>query len=85
MGTLNLRLRLKYITDVVKSLILKHGIDILCMQESEIEAGFMIDFLKFPGYEYEEESNCQKAGLGRDSPSSPITVFFVCFYVSGTL
>ena len=63
-GSLNLCLGLKHKKDLVKSLMLEHAIDILCMQETEIENGYDAENLKINGYNLELEKNTIKSRTG---------------------
>ena len=63
-ATLNLCLGLKNKKEIVKKLILDNGIDILCLQETEIEPSFPVNLLTFRGYSYESENNSYKSRCG---------------------
>ena len=63
-ASLNLCLGLKNKKEEVKRLIIENEIDILCVQETEIQLDYPINWLTFSGYNYESESNNLKARCG---------------------
>ena len=63
-ATLNLCLGIRNKKDAVKKLIQDNEIDILCMQETEIEANYPCHLLAFKGYNYESEKNDLKSRCG---------------------
>ena len=63
-ATLNLCLGIRNKKDTVKKLIQDNEIDILCMQETEIEANFPCHLLAFKGFNYESEQNDTKSRCG---------------------
>ena len=63
-ATLNLCLGLKNKKDMIARLIQEEEIDILCLQETEIQAGFNTNLLTFRGFNYENEQNDLKSRCG---------------------
>ena len=63
-ATINLCLGLKNKKDLVKNALLEHGIDVLCMQETEVPISFDEELIQIPGYELELEVNATKQRVG---------------------
>jgi exonuclease III len=62
--TLNLCLGLSNKKDLVKNLLLKENIDILCLQETEIEKNVDHNLMSFPGYQYESDTYSIRSMVG---------------------
>ena len=63
-ATLNLCLGFKNTKNDVNRLINEHSIDILCLQESEVEASFKENILSFKNYQLELDNNSVKSTTG---------------------
>ena len=64
LATLNLCLGLKNKREEVKRLLSKNGINILCLQETEIEKDYDKELLNINKYKLELENNSIKARVG---------------------